>query len=105
MSELNGWTIDRAMTDQYGGWWSDLGWQIESKGNQIVIDGETYTVEFVELHDSDDEYTSQMHVIFKLNGVAYKKRGYYQSHYGSEWDGAVTRVEPKTVTVIEWEDV
>lgn len=107
MTELNGWVIDRAFTDLYGGdyCWESLPYCLERNGDQINIDGKAYTVEFVEHRDSDEEYTSQMHTIFKLDGVAYKKRGYYQSHYGSEWDGAITRVNPKTITVTEWEDV
>jgi len=106
MTELNGWAIDTAFKGLYGDYcWESLPFYIEREGNQIFINDKFYTVEFVEHRGAYDDYSSQMYNIFSLDGVTYKKRGYYQSHYGSEWDGGITRVEPKTTTVTEWEDV
>lgn len=106
MSELKSWDIDTAMSTVYGGYfWDNLDYAIKIHGDEVTLKDKVYKVEYVEMKDSDEDYSSQMHVIFKFGDKTYKKRGYYQSHYGSEWDGQITEVTPKTVTVIEWEDV
>lgn len=103
---MNGWAIDSAMSSVYGGYfWDNLDYAIKTHGDVVTLDGKEYKVEYIEMLDCDYEYSSQMHVIFKFGDKTYKKRGHYQSHYGSEWDGSITEVTPKTITVTEWEDV
>ena len=82
--------LEAAMEATYGSYWADIKWSIEKNGDTININGEDYKVEYV---------------TFKVDNKTYQKTGYYQSHYGSEWDGPVFEVRPKQVTVTEWERV
>jgi hypothetical protein len=93
--------LDRAVTNEFGSYaWGEAQ---HYDGRNLPINGVDYTFEYVDSDYGDYDYSSQMWVVFKVDGQAYRKTGFYQSHYGSEWDGRLEKVTPREVTKIEWD--
>jgi len=55
------------------------------------------------LNYDENSGDQSIHVIFEVDGKFYKKTGYHSSYGGTEWDGAVTEVQPKTKTITVYE--
>lgn len=66
----------------------------------LTLRGEVVSLTEVETTGGMDE-GSHASVTFKIGDQFFQKVGYYQSHYGYEWDGDFFEVEPvqKTITV------
>lgn len=95
--------LEEAIVSQFGRYaWSELS---SYDGDNLTVNGEDYKFEYVDADYGDYDSSSRLWVVFKVDGQAFRKTGYYQSHYGSEWDGYVEKVEPKEVTRIEWDSV
>lgn len=97
--------LEAAILDQFGRWaWGSLEGH---DGDNLVINGVDYT--FTHVADgpehADYDSSSSLWTVFKVDGKTYRKHGYYQSHYGSEWDGYIEEVKPREVTRIEWDAV
>jgi len=93
--------LEEAISNQLGRYvWGELSGY---DGDNLSINGVDYTLEYVDADYGDYDYSSQMWVVFRVDGQVYRKTGYYQSHYGSEWDGPLEKVSPREVTRIEWD--
>lgn len=84
--------------DDYGDFWE---WFLE-EGNKdkTVLVGE-HTFEYVT--NGEEGFDNGLYIIFEIDGVLYRKDGWYASHDGTYWDGSVypTKAVEKTITV--WE--
>lgn len=90
--------------DKYGdGGILQDGW-LEISRKRITVDGETYEVEVLEEGGGMDEGSSA-YIIFKFGDQYFSKSGYYQSHYGYDWDGDFIEVEPYEMTVTDYRPV
>lgn len=102
---LNPYTVEAALVSEWGREpWGDFDWRAKNNDNQVTIDGTTYPVEFVEFGPDHADYdsSSALFVVFRVGDETFRKFGYYQSHYGSEWDGLIERVRAQEVTKTEW---
>lgn len=102
--------VARAIADS-GTYWSDMhGDHDDQSGDpdwkaapfDVTIDGEVATV-------TPDGYGGGVNaghniwVAFKVGDQYFRKTGYHESHYGTDWDGDVEEVIPrqKTITVYD----
>lgn len=79
------------------------GWhEINSEGFSVVIDGELLEATSVDSTGGMDE-GSNASSTWQIGEQYFRKSGYYQSHYGYDWDGELEEVHPvqKVVTVFE----
>lgn len=89
----------------------DLEWFFEEASGNIVLDGETYTLNYEEYGTSgfsDDR--KEFHVIsIKKEGMSepeyFRYSGYYSSWSSTEFDPDPDRVKKTEVTSIEWERI
>lgn len=84
--------------------WSELGYQAEGDGVPIVVNGQEYTIKTVAETGGMDE-GSHASYTFKVGDRYFIKTGYYQSHYGYDWDGDFFEVEPYEKTVTDYRRV
>jgi hypothetical protein len=88
----------------------DAGWDDEKYGHCsnewkefdcLILRGEKVPVVEVESAGGMDMGTTA-YVIFKVKDQFFQKDGWYQSHYGYEWDGQLYEVEPYEKTVTDY---
>lgn len=82
--------------------WSEIEYQPKGFRGAIMLLGEATTYEKVDSHSGGEgDYGCETWVVVKVGDQLFKKTGFYQSHYGNDWDGAFTEVRQgrKTVTV------
>lgn len=102
---LNPYAVQDALNNWSGyDVWGSFDWHAKQNNHEVTIDGTTYPVEFVEFGPDHADYdsSSALYVVFKVGDETFRKWGYYQSHYGSEWDGDIEAVKPREVTKTEW---
>jgi hypothetical protein len=81
--------------------WDELNYYIDSP---LVVDGDEYPFEVVE-QDGSGSWGYETSTVFKVGDQLFRKTGYYQSHYGNDWDGPLREVREGAKTVRVWEDV
>lgn len=70
----------------------------------LSLRGETIPVEWVAEAGGMDKGSYAMHV-FKVGDQLFRKEGFYQSHYGYDWDGDLTEVEAYEKTVTDYREI
>ncbi len=84
--------------DEYG--WHTIAYQ--DKPFAVIIDGRAV---IVKVHGKSrlGDGATEVWIAVEIEGRYFKKSGYHQSHYVTEWDGSLEEVSPqeKTVTVYE----
>lgn len=71
---------------------------------RIELGGETFELKVVDETGGMDE-GSQASVTIQVGDQFFRKDGYYASHYGYDWDGAFFEVQPRQVTVTQYERI
>lgn len=82
--------------------WSETAYDLKDKTVNIIINGQEVPVTCVEKLGGMDEGTNA-NVTFRVGEQYFTKVGWYQSHYGYEYDGDFIEVEPRTKTVTYYE--
>jgi hypothetical protein len=79
--------------------WYDLSYCVHSI---IPIDGVAVGVTLVDQEGGEGQ-GEHIWFVIKIGDQLFRKEGYYTSHYGTDWDGPFSEVEPvqKLVTVYE----
>lgn len=94
------------MEEKYGDGWSSVdSWSSFGYSNgKVTIDGDEYEWEYVENigGEGEGEYRA---VVFRVGDQLFRKEGYYQSHYGSDWDGNLEEVEAFEKTVTDYRPI
>lgn len=94
--------VEQAILDETGNYaWNNLGWDIK---NSLVVDGESYEFEVVDTQN-DGEWGYETYVVMRVGNQYFRKSGYYESHYGNDWDGDFEEVEEAEKKVTVWRTV
>jgi hypothetical protein len=83
--------------------WGDLAYQDDGYTATISLRGEDVQLEMIDSKPGREGGGEDLYIVVKVGDQFFEKTGYYASHYGSDWDGEVTEVNPaqKTITVYE----
>ena len=98
--------VKKALESSGGGdyLWESFRWYINQNNDEVTIDGETYPVELIEEYTGEEgDYSAETFVIVKVGEQTFRKTGHYRSHYGNDWDGPFTEVQPVEKKVTAWE--
>lgn len=87
---------------QYG-YWGDLNYAADGKMYAVLLRDEPVLMEKAAGKSSDDETNSAVYVVVRIGTQYFRKDGWYQSHYGTQWDGTCREVKPTEKTVLVWE--
>jgi hypothetical protein len=99
--------VETAITEDDDFYWGELEWEAEhGDGFTLTIDDKEYPVKFEEGYTGGEgDWNTETYVIFTLNDQSFKKTGYYQSHYGDDWDGPLIEVHSVVRPTKVWEKV
>ena len=83
----------------------DTEYSDQLSGTYYTATGDEVQVKVVDsnFHEEGNWHTD-LYVVLSVGDQFFKKSGYYQSHDGTYWDGAVVEVEPEEVSVTKWND-
>jgi hypothetical protein len=76
----------------------------ECSNATLKLRGQEVTVRIEDSEGGSGEGERCMAVI-SVGSQFFKKEGYYASHYGYEWDGDFSEVEPYERTIRDWRNV
>ena len=82
--------------------WSELGYELKNSIEQLIVDGEPTTVTCVQQLGGMDKGTTA-DVTFKVGDQFFTKEGWYQSHYGYEYDGDFYESFPTEVVTYKYD--
>lgn len=115
MSNYTAEQVLTALTDDTAEWqhWKTGEWEpgfsvndgwLDVGGKRLHIGSNVEVVDVVTETGGMDE-GSAASVVFKVGDQLFKKDGYYQSHYGYDWDGDLYEVEAFEKTVTDYRTV
>lgn len=81
--------------------WSELGYELKGTTEQLVINGESVNVTCVQQLGGMDKGT-KANITFKVGDQFFTKEGWYQSHYGYEYDGDFYESSPTEVVTYKY---
>jgi hypothetical protein len=81
--------------------WSDIAYGSEGIA---TINGEEYHWQLIESFGGMDK-GSYAAVVFEVGDRLFRKEGFYQSHYGYDWDGDLCEVEAYERTVTDYRSI
>lgn len=84
--------------------WNELSYEETGYKLAILLRDEAVLVEIVAKHEGG-EYGYATFIVFKVGTQYFRKEGFYQSHYGNDWDGSFEEVQPVLKQVSDWEVV
>lgn len=107
MSRLTVAEVESAIDNHDDWYWDEVEWSARSdEGLSLNINGESYPVKVEEEYTgSEGDWNSETWVVFHVGRQTFKKTGYYQSHYGNDWDGPLTEVKKQLKQIYVWENV
>jgi hypothetical protein len=94
--------VDQEIAHREG--WDNLVYKTDGYLTAVLLQNEPVVLTKVASKNSDEETDSAVWVVVRVGGQYFRKEGYYQSHYGTEWDGSVHEVWPKEKTVTVYEN-
>ena len=81
----------------------EYGW-LEMEGVRLNIDDHQEIIKVVDETGGMDA-GSDASVVIRVGDQLFRKQGYYQSHYGYDWDGDFSEVEPYARTVTDYRPI
>ena len=97
--------VRTVLEDDLGFRWERLAYSQNSPIAALVIDGEKYEFEIVDVKTgSEGDWQTEVYVVFRVGDQHFRKTGYYASHDGEYWDGTLSEVVGKPETYIVWRD-
>lgn len=107
MSKLTPADIEAAISEQEDWYWDEI--EYYTRGDDALtlsIDGTEYPVKVEdEYTGGEGDWNTETFIIFKVGSQHFKKTGFYQSHYGNDWDGPLVEVHQVVRPVSVWEKV
>lgn len=92
--------------DNYGeNGWYEFGHKDPGDTHGLVLKGETVSAVYMDGESGGEGSGESVWLVFKVGVQYFKKTGYYASYDGTSWDGDVTEVRRRQVTVSMWEEI
>lgn len=106
MTHYTAQEVEHALEEvvRYGGW-EELDYSINGRIDApkgIKLQGELVPVEVI-AQEGEGEYGYETYVVLQVGTQLFRKDGYYQSHYGNDWDGHFREVQAREKTVLVYE--
>lgn len=83
--------------------WHELGWSSPGTTTKILLRGVSVPVIYIDGEGGGEGSGESVWMVLKIGSQYFKKDGYYASYDGTHWDGDVTEVRRRQVTVNIWE--
>lgn len=98
-------SLEAAIEEHEDFYWDELEYYTRNDGLGIEIDGTRYDVKVLEEYTGGEgDWNTETFIIFKVGTQTFKKTGFYQSHYGNDWDGPLIEVEQVVRPMSVWEE-
>lgn len=85
--------------------WHEVAGMDKGEPFALLLDGEAVLAVKSDNSKLGEGAGSDVWIVIEINGRFFKKSGYHESHYGTDWDGTLDEVKPREATVTVYDNI